>query len=526
MKDCMTIQPVQENTFAYLGKFLGYLISKSSDQLNELIGSMVTDLKQIDYDIVENHKSLMTIALCHNRNSRVVLESEAGFLSVLSERISLHLSKISQGELEDKDARSLIWLLDTLLAMFYNGNEIIRWFESKPGHQFWEPLIRHLCSVSKKHCLSSRYLKLIYSLQRRTVLLFSKILYLSPTNQHLFCDLLVSILRDLQPVLHSNGFLRYLILKLVISEGTLMVHFRNKCDVYILQNTHSLNLRLSAELQEIEHNLLTGRGAVMATKPGSKFVSAAEPHEVDPVTGEDKTNWDWTDYVVQAGKYATLKRQAKTRATKDTQSKKKVQVGPEFSTEFYLKALSDEPLPKSLQFSQLLNLIYEKDPSMLLYPPVLEYTISSGSKQKDSAKESSKWQESSLAHMPSILEIFASKGGLPLLTTLNSKASSTSFDYVVLLSKLLLLPNFSNVFLKDRVKAELLLRLMLGVRETAAGRKYLLISSILVLGNPKSAHFNVHLKKLFHIQRDLIFSMIRDLKPCIMSIQAQFGKFH
>ena len=134
--------------------------------------------------------------------------------------------------------------------------------------------------------------------------------------------------------------------------------------------------------------------------------------------------------------------------------------------QFFAKNISNNVLPSDLKISQILQVMHER--RQLTSTPTLLYNIFNPAYHTATVFDEDAIDWSQQTPMMSVFERFAEIGGLPLLLPSNHDHSNS---HVGLLLKIVSLPGFSQVFLRDVVKAQLLLRSMMGVKETKFGRK-------------------------------------------------------
>ena len=476
MEELLLQKELYHSTFIFLCRFLHILILLKPAILSTFIShaeEKLSSLPESSAEFLQSQKTLLTPVFCYNTENKDVKEQCIHYFNGISTLLCDILNGINKSisNATDRNLSSIISILCIFRTCFSTSGDITSWFSTDIARQFWKPLVR---VVSKNDVMISNALQ-TYTIQHRTISLFQNILYLNPMNQEYFSQLLIELLTEnKQRQSAINGYMKLLLLQLVIAEDTIIVRFKSKSKMYILQNTHKIHVRITATLNEIEQTLLKIRGSL---NMGSNGKSNGEK-PATAVTQSDSlnttSNSDLPGYMLNAGAMAVSKRKPKSKP--DAKASNTTETNGKLAIDFYLSALSDKPLPKDIQFGQILQLLYEKDSDYLKKSPLLEYGISNG-KEGDMQKDNNLNNE--LKNAPSLctmLETFSKHDGLSFLTSqFGSQRASSSTNYLTLFSMILPLPGFSKVFLKDRIKAEYLLRLMLGIKETKSGRKYIFI---------------------------------------------------
>ena len=464
----MLKRDTRQVTFIYLGRFLKLLVMIKPEIFMKylVVAEKVLEKLSIASEgtTKDDNKALLSIVFCENKNDETVQRNISTLLDNLSSLVCTIITRTKRNmdDVCNRNLKVICSLVSVFNLFTLSGNDIYTWFSTDSGRKFWKPLVHFVCGTQSSGGNSLQ----LFTLQRETISLFHEILYLNPTNQEFFCKLLINLLEEVKAKKRSmTGYMKLMVLQLVIAEDTITVHFKSKCEMYILQNTHRLNMRITATLNEIEQTLLKIRGSVYDNTAKTEKEKVSSSNDNNLPAG-------LTEYMLQTGKMAAFKRQNRTKPEAKHAEKPKSTANNQLLIEFFLADLSDKPLPKTLQFGQVLQLLYDKDPELLLKPPLLEYSVSYAATNSKEGGEFSGREILETPCMCTMLETFAHLGGLPLLTAhISDRHEDYNDSYIALFSMILPLPGFSRILLKDRTKAEFLLRLMVGVKETKAGRK-------------------------------------------------------
>lgn len=438
---------------------------------------------------VKAQESLETIKRCDvvDKSDEIVLQavmfcccpdSRDDCFSLL-DYLARHFCSLLKSKKQTTDCSQYMRKLLSLLNIFctvvsYEKNTVLRkWFYTEIGRSFWEPLMTFL--TNSGHELAGNSL-LMHQFLRQTILLFKKVLYLNPETQEEFCKILFKVLSESNArSKFMSGYLKFILHRLVISEETVTVNFKPRSNSYALQHSHETQLRLSSTIGEITHTLLKYRNPVWGGAQSNNRVENGGDEAASSGTSKVEKNLDSGplseyEYVFQIGNAAVSKRKSKYKSDSSKHSSsgksgKSVTVPTaSITVDFFLPEAVSQALPLTMTIGQILHLLHSAE--QLRDVLTLEYTISSSKSKIVNYDVFNFMQEH--PSMPSMLERFATNGGLPLLTCCDTGSQS----YIKLFSLILPLPGFASVFLKDRTKAELLLRLMLGVKETQTGRKF------------------------------------------------------
>lgn len=429
--------------------------------LDEEAQEILEKIKQTDVVDKRDETTLRITMFCCSAESR------NNCFTVL-DGLACHIHRLLIASNRHADSLKYVENLNSILNIFctavsYNKNtELQKWFVTEIGQSFWEPLISFLSSSGYE--LAGNSLPM-HQLLKKTIDLFKKILYLNPKNQDVFCKILFNVLSESNKrTKFMSGYLKYILHRLVISEETVTVNFTSRSSAYTLQHSHETQLRLSSTIGEITQTLLKYRNSAMLNSSSKSAESGDTPSGV-PKTEKYPDGMSEYEYVYQIGNAAVSKRKSKSKSeTKHPSKNKSGTVGSaSINVDFFLPEVVSQALPLTMTIGQILHLLHATE--QLKDSLTLEYTICSSKSKVSNHVVSSCLQEH--PSMPSMLERFATNGGLPLLTS----CDTSSPNYINLFSLILPLPGLANVFLKDRMKAELLLRLMLGVKETRTGRK-------------------------------------------------------
>lgn len=481
MEELLLKRDTNQSSLTHLGKFLALMISIDPEIFTtyfEVANHRLENCHDNESQ-TQTMGALIAVVACYDSEIDDIRVKCTEFLGRLSDLLCSEIDKIERLNNianNNESLSTICWVVSIFSYFFMCEFNISSWFTRESGRKFWEPLIRFVCKYDsiKTKCL------LIFTLQSMVISVFREILYMTPQNQEYFCKLIIKLLTD-GDVNGLNGYMKLLLLQLVIAEDTITVHFRSRSDSYILQNTHGIHLRITTSLNEIEQTLLAIRSEMLGTNSKGKIDKLENATSVaDSMPGADlMPDSDLADYVLQTGSSSAAKRKPKAKPDASSSQKTKDNALVNLSIEFYLPELSDSPLDKKLKFGQILQLLYEKSPDLLNSPPLLLYSLTN----KNLKKPNETLPNESFLQVPplcTMLGNFAKQGGLPLLTShLENEECSGESSYIVLFSLIMPLPGFPRVFLQDRIKAELLLRLMLGVKETKSGRKLFFCFSFL-----------------------------------------------
>uniref|UniRef100_A0A7M5TZX2 UBC core domain-containing protein n=2 Tax=Clytia hemisphaerica TaxID=252671 RepID=A0A7M5TZX2_9CNID len=360
-------------------------------------------------------------------------------------------------------------------SLFLLDSLILRaWFLTNQGQSFIQPLLKWIIKYGNENPASNSLS--MFRVLQAGVGLFQKILYLNPALQETFCKLLFETLQDFKTP-YMCGFLKYIIHQLVVIDDTVTFTFKMRNPVSMFQSSHQIQLRLSYSVGDIVQTILKFRNTLFSSSSATQeelkekseaSSSSSKPANIDPLTYAN-------DPVLYAGTAALSKRKTRNSdSTKSTKSKSlRITADANLTVNFYLPEISDSALPTTLKISQILQCLYEQ--GKLCSSPTLLYSISNNNDVKSPVVPDNNLLKQT--SMLTVLERFARLGGLPLLLPYQASASATASNHISLFSKILPLPGYADVFLRDGMKAELLLRLMLGVKETKLGQQ---ISSLVV----------------------------------------------
>ena len=436
------------SNIAYLGQLLQVAIESKQDFFLKYLHTADTYLNNsfLNDNNIQFSKALDIIVFAYQKKISMVHDKTYEFLGKLSRYFA---DILSQPIVDSTNVKSACMILSCLCKFSSANNGLSVWFYSNDGRLFWKQLLQYTLS---QH-INSRVLLHMYKLQQQTIQFFHNILYLNKENMHYFCKVLIDVLYwTKQHNLAMSGYLKQVIMHLVIAEDTIVVHFKPKWNMYILQNTGKFHFRITETLNEIEQTLF-------------KIKSSAVTENKVPKTDNNKMVDLLNEQVLQSGKLAIFKRQPKSMI--EPTEKSSSALDEQLGFDFFQSDISNQPLPKKLSIGQILQLLHEKDPIFLDSPPLIEYCVRYG-KSNDDVNSIENNALLSTAPFSTMLEMFANFGGLSLLSP---KVEDNHQSFVKLFSLILPLPGFSSVFLEDRTKAEFMLRLMMGVMETKAGRK-------------------------------------------------------
>ncbi|XP_065681736.1 uncharacterized protein LOC100214758 isoform X1 [Hydra vulgaris] len=437
---------IHHSNISYVGQLLQIIIHSKQDFFFKYLQIADTFLNSFKINETQFVKALDIIIFAYQSNIPIVHENTYDLLGKISKYF---VSILSQPITGLANIKSACIILKCFCKFSLANNGISAWFYSNNGRLFWKELLLYTLSPH----INGSILLNMYKLQQQTLKFFHSILYLNKQNMDYFCKILIDVLlwtKDHNRTM--SGYLKQIIIDLVIAEDTVTVHFRSKWNTYILQNTHKLHFRITASLNEIEVNFFKMKS--------SSVTDDKQSNRTDNNKLSDLLNAQ----VMQSGKLAIFKRQPKSTTVEVEQLKPNSD--EQLGIDFFQPFISNQPLPKALTIGQILQLLHEKDSSILDSPPLLEYCVKY---EKSSDKANPKENDTLLLTAPfsTMLEIFANLGGLSLL----SPAADVNHNpFVKLFSLIIPLPGFSSVFLEDRIKAEFMLRLMMGVKETKAGQ--------------------------------------------------------
>jgi len=406
--------------------------------------------------------------------------------------------------LSSKDSASALYnapkLLDILnilsCTVLVDGGLPRSWFMTECGQSFWRPLLLWLIDYGNDQ-LTSNSLFMFRALQT-SVALFQKVLYLNPPLQDVFCRLLYEILEQHnKKSSYMSGYLKYILHQLIIVDDKVTFNFKNLYPMSMFQKSHQIQLPLSSTFGDILEVLLKFKYLIFLpynnnssdTAETTNIVATAnETHESTKKKVSAKTlppppiaeHSYASDPVLYSGNVAVSKRKLRHPEHKPSQSESSSNTGalprpatmdPNLTMNFYISQIMGHPIPPAMKVGQVLQILYEIGD--LNSTPTLLYSVGKG---PDSEVAPACFALSMIMTQNSIMtlfERFALMGGLSLLLPPQENRSCLTgpINSVSLFTKLISLPGYAKVFLQDRIKAELLLRLMLGVKETKDGRK-------------------------------------------------------
>ena len=446
-----------------LGQFLNVL-SVIQKGLPEII---IDDLEKTanhinDHNLTENDFRIIFAGLCcYMKNNEILKEKLKNHVYKLSDALCdvFKKSESSSHHIHEASVTTALTFFRLINFCSKLNNGVITWFIAEHNKSFWKPLLKVLCHEDP---LISNVIK--FDLQNASLSFFKTCLYLNQSNQKFFCEIIIDILKEQkQREAAMNGYMKYLLLQLIISEELVEVYFQSKLSMYILQNKHRFPLPVTSLLGDLEEKI---KGTYTYQSRMEKCY-VQNPTKSKDAVNENSNMEEWGDCMFEASKAAVLKRQQKSQKTESSKEKLVNVIGEPYIA-FYVTELSDKPIPKNVKLGQILQKLHDKNPEILLAPPLLEYKVSfQKSNDKSKAMENSELLDVNM--YPTALATFAELEGLPYLA---HQTQNNTMSYINLFSSILPLPGFHQVFLKDRYKAELLLRLVMGVKETKSGRKY------------------------------------------------------
>ena len=463
-----------------LGQFLNVLSVIQKGLPDIIIDDLEKTVNYInDHNLTENDFRIIFAGLCcYMKNNETLKEKLKNHVNKLSDALCdvFEKSESSSRHIHEASVTTALTLFRLINFCSKLNNGVITWFIVEHNKSFWRPLLKVLCHEDP---LISNVIK--FDLQNASLSFFKTCLYLNQPNQKFFCEIIIDILKEQkqrEPAM--NGYMKYLLLQLIISEELVEVYIQSKLSMYILQNKHRFPLPVTSLLGDLEEKIK----GTYTYQPRVEKCYVQNPAKSKETVNENSNMEEWGDCMFEASKAAVLKRQQKCQK-KEPSKEKSVNVIGEPYIAFYVTELSDKPIPKNVKLGQILQKLHDKNPEILSIPPLLEYKVSfqkSNDKTKASDvldanlyrkyNESKAMENSELLDVnmyPTALATFAELEGLPYLA---HQTQNNTMSYINLFSSILPLPGFHQVFLKDRYKAELLLRLVMGIKETKSGRKY------------------------------------------------------
>ena len=474
---------VHQNLFQSLGQLLNLLVNLVSRDLTSLFSDAHAWIDSLCKKEAVASRAC-SIALLHCTE-----ESKDDCMKLLNKLCSEFLKLLSTAQsTEFENVEKLLKILDIWKGVFTTQCSILHaWFLTEKGQSFMQPLLSWLIRYGLNSSVSNS-LSMFRALQR-AVNLLQKMLYLNPVLQEKFCTVLYATLQEYKSP-HMSGYLKYILNQLVVVDETINFTFQMK-DVgeEVVVNTHQIQLRLTSTIGDIAKTIKKFRNSLFSPVPvqivsdeksSSSKSSPSSSASSSSASSLSKSSSNPSSSLVIpllfTGNAAVVKRKSKQQKQQQQQpdfSKVTPMTVPEsldtVAVQFFAKNISNNVLPSDLKISQILQVIHER--GQLTSTPTLLYNIFNRNHHKttvfDEEEEAIDWSKQK--PMMSVFERFAEIGGLPLLLPNHHEHSSS---HVGLLLKIVSLPGFSQVFLGDVIKAQLLLRSVMGVKETKLGRKH------------------------------------------------------
>jgi len=465
LSNLITSKDIDDKLMQHLGLVL-YLITNIKPSLSTVYLEQARKITTANVENLVERKdvSIIFAAMCCYNESDECTKNElliiVNFACQLLKQIFVSNQTSAQPKCVPKQhIESILVIFKLFESLDHVSSEIFHWFVSEHDKSFWKPLLENLCFAnysSATHCST------MFSIQMLTISLFRRFLYLNHSNQSIFSTICSELLHCYSEcsldttVNYSNSFIKLILLQLVICEENVTVFFESRHSIRTILSKHKCQIPLSATLTDLENKIKSS--IQYANKETINNSSKENTQEDNP----NASMGTLSDCIVEAGKAAVLKRSQKLKKETATQDK----LMRDAEIQFYISKVSAQPLPKKLMIGQMLQRLHEIDPTDLLTPPLLEYRVSCKKPTIKVEEEDTNLLETSF--YPTTLHTFASLNHLPLLATLmvNEKADRCKRLFCLILP----LPGFSKVFLQDRAKAELLLRIMLGVKQTKNGQ--------------------------------------------------------
>ena len=473
---------IHHNLFQSLGQLLNLLVSLVSRDLTGLFSDAHAWIDSLSgNEAVTSHTC--SIALLHCTE-----ESKDKCMELLDRLCAEFLKLISMTHsTEFENVEKLLKILEIWRGVFATQCSILHeWFSTEKGQSFMQPLISWLVRYGLNSSVTNS-LSMFRALQS-AVNLLQKMLYLNPVLQEKFCRVLYATLQEYKTACMS-GYLKYIINQLVVVDDTINFTFQMK-DVGkdLIVNTHQIQLRLTSTVGDLAKTIKKFRNSLFSPVPvqivneereKSLSSKSSPPSSSSSLKTSTKPSPSMTyanNPLLFTGNMALVKRksqhyhQQQKQQSMDFSKLKPIpntsQAIDSVDVQFFAKNISNNVLPSDLKISQILQVMHER--RQLTSTPTLLYNIFNPAYHTATVFDEDAIDWSQQTPMMSVFERFAEIGGLPLLLPSNHDHSNS---HVGLLLKIVSLPGFSQVFLRDVVKAQLLLRSMMGVKETKFGRK-------------------------------------------------------
>ena len=411
----------------------------------------------------EGRDCVTVLFYCHKSNKDNCFE----LLDRLVEKL---LQLLARGDsTKSTNVDNVLKILDILKGVFTVDISILRsWFLTEQGHRMVKPLLSWLVGYGITNPVANSLL--MFRALQSAVELLQKMLYLNPVLQDKFCVVLYETLVEFKTPWMS-GYLKYIIHQLVLVDEVLYFTFDFEQEGQVT-NTHQIQVKLTTSIRSLVGNIKNFRTALFAPVP-VQIVS--EDKKQPPTTSTSSTTLSTSSTkgsyasnpLLFTGNMALMKRRPQVNeAAKAKPPTRRTAFNDSITVNFFTRAISDNVIPHDVKICQILQALYER--GELTRNPTLLYDMVSVTQEKPPVfVEKLDW--TTQKPMLSVFQRFADIGGLALL--LPAHSSSNHGNHISLLSKIISLPGYSQVFLKDVLKAQLLLRSVMGVKETKQGRK-------------------------------------------------------
>ena len=464
VQDLLTTNSIYQDIFQSLGHLLNLLVTLvSRDLANPFSKAHAWVDSLCEQERGKSNDCLIALFYCTEDTKDECLK--------LLDKLSIKFLKLLsiKNSTESENVEKLLQILEVLKGVFATDCPLLyAWFVTVPGQSLIQPLIAWLVRYGVTSSVANS-LSMFRALQSGVGLL-QKMLYLNPVLQEKFCRVLYDTLLEFKSRCMS-GYLKYIINQLVVVDETVNFTFKLKeVNDDIIVSTHQIQLRLTSTISDLIKTIKKFRTSLFSPVPVQIVSEEKSSKHTSPsfVSSSSSTKSSYaSNPLLFTGNMAIAKR--RSQQTSESKVKQIIPRAPtsydSIAVDFFAKGISDNVLPADLKVSQILQALQEK--GELSQTPTLLYNIFNPSYHKSTVfKEEIDWSQQK--PMLSVFERFAEIGGLTLLLP---NYQDNNSNQVGLLLKIISLPGYSQVFLRDVVKAQLLLRSVMGVKETKLGRK-------------------------------------------------------